>query len=238
MVPSIPVMSMQLLLSEAQREPRSLISTSVSVVLHAGVFIALALSGQQVVRAVSDLIEQTVQYLYPAPRDLGLQRPGLASESAFGASRTTGAKSPLLGDHANGKGLVGSVAHSGAVFAPDPSQADKLEPGVGDDAYSTVEVDSLAFIDPTSVAPEYPEALSERHVEGGARFRFVIDSTGLIDMSTVRVMTSTHKLFTKAVLDAMPRMKYRPARIGSSPVRLLVEQAFSFKIVKPQGHIS
>jgi TonB family protein len=229
---------MHLLLSEAQREPRSLVSTGVSVVLHTGAFVALALSGQQVVRAVTDLIEQSVQYLYPAPRNLGPLRPGLESEAAFGASRTVGAKTPLIGDRANGNGLVASVAHSGTVYTPDPSQADKAEPGVGDDAYSTVEVDALAAVDPTSVAPEYPPALVERHVEGGATFRFVVDSTGLIDLSTVRVLSSTHKLFTKAVLDAMPRMKYRPARIGNSPVRLLVEQAFSFKIVKPQGRIS
>jgi protein TonB len=88
------------------------------------------------------------------------------------------------------------------------------------------------------VAPEYPPTLAQRRVEGGAVFRFVVDSTGFIDMSTVRMMSSTHKLFTQAVLDAMPRMKYRPAKVADRAVRLLVEQTFSFKIQKPKGQIS
>jgi len=36
----------------------------------------------------------------------------------------------------------------------------------------------------------------------------------------------------------MPKMKYRPAKVGDRAVRLLVEQAFSFKIQKAKGQIS
>ena len=229
---------MQLLLSEAQRTTRSPMAAIVSVAVHAGAVIVLALTGQQVVNTVRVLIEETVRYLYPAPRDIGAQRPGQESESAFRAQRGFGMNPTLLTDHASGSGQAAGLAHAGALFTPDPSSAETADPGIGDNALSIVEVDSVAFVDPTSVAPDYPQALAQRRVEGGASFRFVVDSTGLIDMSTVRVMSATHKLFAQAVVDAMPKMKYRPARVGSHAVRLLVEQAFSFKLQRVKANIS
>ena len=38
---------------------------------------------------------------------------------------------------------------------------------------------------------------------------------------------------TQAVRDALPRMKYQPARMGPRPVAQLVEQRFGFRIVPP-----
>lgn len=229
---------MQLLLSEAQRQPRSLLATSVSVTLHATVFVALALSGQRMVNAVAGMIEETVQYLYPAPRDIGPQRPGLLSGDAPADRRTAGDAPPHWRDRPVGAGGESQGAHEGIVFAPLTSDAPTAEPGVGDNAFSAVDVDSVAIIDPTSDAPEYPAALALRKLEGSATLRFVIDSTGAIDMSTVRVMSASHSGFAKAVIAAMPRMKYRPASIAGHPVRLLVEQMFSFKIRKPPAQVS
>ncbi len=229
---------MQLLLAERLQAPRSLPATLVSAAVHAGVVIVLVLSGRQVVNSVRDLIEETVQYLYPVPRDVGLPRPGLASESAFQDPRAVGAMAPRLADHASGHGQSPGVVHAGASFTPDPSNAETIEPGIGDNAYSVVEVDAEATVDPESVGPEYPEAMALRGVEGSAAFRFVVDSTGFIDMSTVQVTAATHKLFAQAVVDAMPKMRYRPASIGDRAVRLLVQQAFWFKIQPPKKKIA
>lgn len=229
---------MQLLLAERLGTQRSLAATFVSAAVHAGVFVVLALSGRQVVNTVRELIEETVQYLYPAPRELGPQRPGQENESVFRRPRTFGATAPRLTDYPSGNGRTAGLPRAGADFAPDPSNAETEEPGIGDNAFSVVEVDSVAALDPTSAGPEYPPVLAQRSIEGSASFRFVVDSTGFIDMSTVRVMTSTHKLFARAVLDAMPRMKFRPARVGDHAVRLLVEQSFLFKIQRARDHIS
>lgn len=229
---------MQLLLAERLESPRSLTATLVSAAVHAGVVVVLVLSGQQVVNTVRDLIEESVQYLYPVPSESGLPRPGQESESSFRSPRTVGPTAPRLADHMNGDGRTAGVMHGGAAFARDPSNAETVEPGLGDNAYSSVEVDAEAAIDPTSAGPEYPQAMVVRGVEGGAVLRFVVDSTGFIDMSTVQVTSATHKLFAKAVLDAMPKMKYRPARIGDRAVRLLVQQAFWFKIQQPKKKIA
>ena len=229
---------MQLLLAEQQKTPRSLGATIVSITLHVGVIILLALKGQQVVDAVRDFVEESVQYLYPVPRDVGTLRPGLESAPAPADRRVFGSVTPPWRDGLSGAGGVGLGAHDGTIYTPSPSDAETIEPGVGDNAMSAVEVDSIAIFDATSAAPEYPQTMALRRVEGTAVLRFVIDSTGLIDMSTVRVMSTTHSAFARAVLEAMPKMKFRPASIAGHPVRLLVEQAFSFKIQKPKKTIS
>ena len=229
---------MQLLLAERLQAPRSLTATLVSAAVHAGIVVVLVLSGRQVVDNVRDLIEETVQYLYPVARDGGLPRPGQASESTFRGPRAVGAMAPRLSDHANGNGRTAGLVHAGAAFTPDPSNAETMEPGIGDNAYSVVEVDAEAAVDPASAGPEYPQAMALRGVEGSAVFRFVVDTTGFIDMSTVQVTSATHKLFAQAVVDAMPKMKYRPASIGDRAVRLLVQQAFWFKIQPPKRKIA
>lgn len=229
---------MQLLLAERLGTQRSLTATFVSAAVHASVVVVLALSGRQVVNTMRGLIEETVQYLYPAPREIGLQRPGQESESILRRPRAFGATAPRLTDYPDGDGQTAGLPRAGAVFTPDPSNAETEEPGIGDNAFSLVDVDSVAAIDPTSAAPEYPSALALRRVEGAATFRFVVDSTGLIDMSTVRMISATHKPFAQAVLDAMPGMKFRPARVGNHAVRLLVQQSYTFKIQRAPAHVS
>ena len=232
-------MHLHLLLDEVEPKTRSLPSAILSVVLHGAAIVAIVLSGQRVMAAMSDLITETVQYLYPPPREVGAARPGQANAGAFADNRTAGPRMPSWKDRANGSSAGEGVTQSGAVFAPNPDlSAERDEPGVGDNAFSAIEVDSIALVDPTSEGPEYPQTLAQRSVEGLATLRFVIDSTGRVDMSTVRVVISTHKLFAQAVITAMPKMKYRPASIAGKPVRLLVQQSFTFQIQKPKGKIA
>ena len=231
-------MGMHLLLSETQKPPRSLMATSVSVALHTGLFVLLALTGQQVASTVRGLLDQTVQFLYPAPRDIGLPRPGNLTDPEAAVARLPGADVPRPANGAGTDGMTARQGRTGIDFALVPLEGESVVPGVGDNAFSVVDVDSAAAFDPTSAAPEYPPSMVLRKMEGSAVLRFVVDSTGLIDMTTVRVMSATHQLFAQAVLEAMPRMKYRPARIGVHAVRLLVEQSFAFRIEKPKTKIS
>jgi hypothetical protein len=99
-----------------------------------------------------------------------------------------------------------------------------------ENAFSSVEVESKAERDPLSAAPIYPGELMKKGVEGYAAMRFVVDSTGRVDMSTVRILEATHMEFVTAVRSAMPGMKFTPARLGDQPVRQLAEQIFAFRI--------
>jgi len=93
-----------------------------------------------------------------------------------------------------------------------------------------LEVDSTVFRDPMSAAPEYPANLLDRGIEGSASVRFVVDTTGVVDTVSYRVLRATHADFAVAVRMALPGMRFRPAIRAGVKVRQLVEQTFSFRI--------
>ena len=97
-------------------------------------------------------------------------------------------------------------------------------------SYQLLEVDSAATRDPSSAAPLYPPDLETRGIEGHVIIRFVVDSTGVVDMRTILTVEATHAAFDRAVRDALPLMRFRPAKVGNKPVRQLAEQLFRFEI--------
>ncbi len=103
--------------------------------------------------------------------------------------------------------------------------------------FQVVEVDSAAEREPDSAAPEYPPALMASGVEGWAAVRFVVDTNGRVDVTTIQSVGFTAPEFHRAVRDALPRMKFRPARIGGKPVRQLAEQLFKFEIQRPDPFV-
>ena len=83
-----------------------------------------------------------------------------------------------------------------------------------------------------SVAPAYPDILRQAGVEGEALVSFVVDTSGRVDQATFKVIRTTHELFASAVKNVLPRMRFIPAELGDRKVRQLVQQPFSFAIVK------
>ena len=65
---------------------------------------------------------------------------------------------------------------------------------------------------------------------GTVAARYVVDTTGFADTTSFEVLNSPNPEFIKAVKEALPYMRFSPAKIGSMKVRQLVEQQFSFKI--------
>ena len=116
------------------------------------------------------------------------------------------------------------------VASLEPPESIASEPF---EAFSELEVDITAARDPESEGPSYPDSLLARHVEGEARVRFVIDSTGHAITESFAVLETNHSGFADAVRLALPRMKYRPASMGVKPVAQRVEQTFVFKITRP-----
>jgi protein TonB len=81
-----------------------------------------------------------------------------------------------------------------------------------------------------SLLPIYPEPLRRAGVEGVARVRFVVDTTGRVLANSVTVVSATHELFTAAARAAVLRARFKPARVGERIVQQLVEQQFSFRL--------
>jgi periplasmic protein TonB len=81
-----------------------------------------------------------------------------------------------------------------------------------------------------NVAPDYPASLRETGVEGQVVVEFVVNENGRVDMGSLRIIESTHALFTSSVRTALPRMRFSPARIGGSAVKQYVRQPFTFRL--------
>lgn len=83
-----------------------------------------------------------------------------------------------------------------------------------------------------SSTPQYPPVLRRAGIDGRVLVRFVVDTTGRIDTSSVRVLKSTHDLFTRAVRDALTGFRFRPAEVGRRRVAALAEMPFEFRITR------
>ena len=116
----------------------------------------------------------------------------------------------------------------------DPmSRPDQVLLDGADTVFTIIEVDTVATRLPESAAPRYPAELLEQRVEGQAIVQFVVDTTGRADATSFAVIVSSHPGFTQSVRDALPGMKFTPARIGTTKVRQLVELPFTFNIADP-----
>lgn len=79
-------------------------------------------------------------------------------------------------------------------------------------------------------APRYPEMLRSAGVEGTVVAEFVVDTTGRVEPSGVRIVEGAHPQFEAAVRQALRGMRFRPAEAAGGKVRQLVRQPFVFSL--------
>jgi protein TonB len=91
-------------------------------------------------------------------------------------------------------------------------------------------VDKPAIARAGNPSPRYPEVLRRANVAGEVVVQVVVDTTGLADLSTLRVLSSAHPLLTDAVLATFPRARFIPAETGGRKVRMWVVQSFVFEM--------
>ncbi len=78
--------------------------------------------------------------------------------------------------------------------------------------------------------PHYPESLRSAGVDGRVVIQFIVDTAGRVDMSSVRVLSSTHDLFSRAVHDALGQFRFRPAELHGKKTAALAEMPFEFQL--------
>jgi TonB family protein len=105
-----------------------------------------------------------------------------------------------------------------------------LQLAPADTIFSVLEVDSTVERYDWSAAPAYPPNLLALGTEGIVYAQFVVDTTGAVDTTSIRVLSSAHPEFEQSVRTALREMRFRPAKRGSHRVRQLVEQHFRFTI--------
>jgi protein TonB len=80
--------------------------------------------------------------------------------------------------------------------------------------------------------PRYPESLRSAGVDGHVLVEFTVDTTGRVDVGHMRVVESTHELFTRAVRDALGGFRFLPAQAGGRRVPALARMPFEFHITR------
>jgi protein TonB len=96
--------------------------------------------------------------------------------------------------------------------------------------YFEFQVEKPAEMLQDSPRPKYPSVLESSGIAGEVQAQFVVSSNGKADMDTFKVLKSTNELFTQAVKNNLPRMRFSPAMIGGKPVNQLVQQSFQFAV--------
>jgi protein TonB len=77
-------------------------------------------------------------------------------------------------------------------------------------------------------APKYPAALESAGVTGVVMVEFVIDTTGRTEAGALRIIESSHRGFEDAARAAVSAARFRPAHLGTVPVRQLTRQRVRF----------
>jgi TonB family protein len=133
----------------------------------------------------------------------------------------------------------GSPKHSGSGSAvkpvpPPPDPVTIPDPGDGGRVYIESEMGRPVRRDPASAAPSYPDFLQKQGIEGVVAVEYIVDTTGLADSASLRILRTTHPAFAEAVRAALPGMRFEPGEVGGQLVRQLVTQEFRFIISAPQ----
>lgn len=95
--------------------------------------------------------------------------------------------------------------------------------------YFEFQVDTAALAAGGNAAPKYPPELRSARVDGEVLVQFVVDTTGRAEMSTFKVLKSTNDLFTASVREALPEMRFVPAKVKDRKVKQLAQMPFVFK---------
>jgi TonB family protein len=217
-----------LLESRGVKAPPSIGGAIVSTVTHGAIIVAL-IFGSGHVSEVLNRLDQTLIFLFPPDRAPPPVQTNIAFAPIGSGQNTAGIETNLRRESTSG--TVHRLQTGGMPqFGETTTASTTASTDTPDKVFSLIEVDSLAVVDANSAAPSYPKDLMDKGIEGYAVMRFVVDSTGRIDLSTVQTLEATNPGFVAAVREAMSGMRFRPAKMGDHPVRQLAEQLFKFQI--------
>ena len=123
----------------------------------------------------------------------------------------------------SGKGVQGGVG-KGVVGGTGPVNTDQ--------PYFEFQVEKQVQQIPGTGNLRYPDMLRSANVEGEVLAQFVVDADGRYEAGSFKVLKSSHDLFTQAVKNALPNMRFYPAEVGGKKVKQLVQQPFTFSLTK------
>ncbi|CAN5893326.1 hypothetical protein BH11GEM1_BH11GEM1_05220 [soil metagenome] len=208
---------------------------------------------ESLVRAQADSMKVRVQRrmsLTPPPSRAAtgfMSWSGPIDESAIreAARLASDGQAQVLIDIAKDRHVVGAVLTADQLsMLPRLESADMMKSMRGSRAMGPVPAKGGVYFEfqveksvrqvPGTAGVEYPDMLRPAKVEGEVLAQFVVDTSGVYEHDTFKVLKSTHELFTQAVRDALPLMRFTPAEVGGAKVRQLVQQPFIFALPRDQ----
>ena len=205
---------------------------TLSAAVHAVIIVLWVVATMPAANVAPESIANRVYYVPPPDKLPGGGGPhevvhyvsvGVNGLGEGAGPRVMGNARPVTADETAGLGQRDTLLAAPPTPPPTPG---KLE----DSVFTILDVDSAVVRSSNSAAPAYPLKLLQAHVTGSVAAQYVVDTTGFADTASFRVLNATHPEFITAVREALPYMRFQPAKIGSLKVRQLVEQNFSFKI--------
>ena len=206
-----------------------------STLVHGALIATVATTGtREIVDRFSEPVDRII-YTAPAP---AAAAPAAAPQPA-GAANRAAPPAPLPIDLKNiplpGVGSIGDVTPTAAAPS-DWGGGISLLPGAptGGTApggvFDVRTVDRAVLPSATNRPPEYPPVLRSAGVTGDVLVRFVVDTSGRVEPSSVEIAHASHDLFADAVRRWLPRTRYVPAEVAGRRVRQLVEQRVDFAL--------
>jgi protein TonB len=209
------------------------IYTALGMTLHLATVSALVVvSSMQYVKSLERADTTTsARYLAPVPEPV--QR---TSEERLTYMGLTSGEVGVPEPDVSGDGPPQPLQTVGVGFGGDSVPVDDVpltESSLEAFALSEIEVDSVVELDPTSAGPPYPPDMLEAGKEGEVYARYIVDTLGRADITSFLVLATNDPAFTRAVIETLPLMKFRPALSQGIRVPQVVQQRFQFRIQPP-----
>ncbi len=203
-------------------------STWLSLVLHVA-FLGIFVLASRHQAQDQEFADQIAMFLVPPDHSPGGK--GRIQGVAYSAAEDPHA----LHKRGSGQGprVVVELPPEAPAAAPPSEAIKEIAADWVDTVATELDVDSTVTRFPESVAPAYPPEMLSHKIEGKAFVRYVVDSMGRADTTSLRVIEASHPDFVTSVRAALPLMRFRPALIGHHHVAQMVQQSFAFRIVVP-----
>lgn len=154
---------------------------------------------------------------------LGREPPLQPAAPRVSPAAPTGSVAPVRGSGTGGReggvegGKEGGVVGGQGEEVPDP-----------DGTYVAAVVDRQAELtnrrDLARILQRlYPAALRDARQGGRVVVQFVVQANGRVDMSSVKIMSSSHEGFEGPTREALQEFRFRPAQMGDRKVRMLTQ---------------
>jgi protein TonB len=230
------------LIESGHRTQKSVRSTFVSVTVHACIITlaayASARAGEVIVKVPIDTVTVFYAQQPKAPADPGKAAPHAPEKGApkfppapnkyvFNPSSIRDSLPPI-------DSLSSTIGDSTLFDAPTGNNARAPGGGVAGDGGNAGEPLFAAQVEKPAMprngnpSPKYPSLLESSRIEGAVLVQFIVDTLGVADMRSFKVLDATNDLFAESTRATLSTWRFFPAEAGGHKVRQIVQLPLKF----------